>query len=122
MKKSLLLLTVVIGMQYSAQAQDTITSAQAKKYVGKMVTLCDRVNYGKYVDISKEADIRLLVGPDYPNHNLTLIFPAADVKRFTFDPEAKMINKRFCVQGTITIYRDKPAIYVTKESQVNEEE
>ena len=122
MKKVICLFSFVLLITTIAVAQDTITSAKAKDYVGKKVVLCDRVNYGKYVDVSKDANIRLTVGPDYPNHNLTLIFPETNLVRFSFDPEQKMLNKRFCVMGTITTYRNKPAIYVTDEKQINVEE
>ncbi|WP_207496748.1 hypothetical protein [Aridibaculum aurantiacum] len=101
---------------------DTITAAQAKDYQGKRVTVCDRVNYGRYVNVNKNAPVRLWVGPDYPNHYLTLVFPQNDLKRFSVDPEKKMLNKRFCVVGRITSHEGKPAIIVKEERQLNAEE
>ncbi len=121
--KLLLFSALLLYLQQSdAQVPDTITSARAKDFIGKNITLCDRVNYGRYLNINKDGPVRLFVGPDYPDHNLTLIFPDDVLLRFSFDPEKKMINKRFCVVGTITIYRKKPAIFVTSESQINAEE
>ncbi len=120
--KKLIVILLLSSFYNASLAQDTIGSAKIKDYMGKTVTLCDRVNYGRYLNISKDAPIRLYIGPDYPNHNMTLVFPKNEVQRFSFDPEKKMINKRFCVVGAVTTYRGKPAIYVKNESQLNVEE
>ena len=122
MKTKFLLAVLSSCCALSVQAQDTITAAKAKQYVGKEVVLCDRVNYGRYVNINKTAPVRLYVGPDFPNHHFTLVFPQDELARFSFDPEKKMINKRFCATGPITIYRKKPAMIIKNESQINAEE
>lgn len=105
-----------------AHTQDTITSERAKDYVGKRVLLCDRVNYGEYVNISKDQPVVLYVGPEHPNHHLTLVFTKKALRYFKFDPEKKMLNKRFCVRGRISEYEGKPAIYVRSRRMLNEED
>ncbi|MEJ7831087.1 MAG: hypothetical protein WKF91_22970 [Segetibacter sp.] len=121
MKQLILVITIFFIVQES-KAGDTITAVKAKSYIGKEVTLCDRVNYGRYLNVSKKQPTILWVGPDYPNHYLYLVFPKESLRMFSFDPEKKMINKRFCVKGKIEKFRGKPAIYIRSESQLNEEE
>ena len=118
----LILSAALLFSATQAMASDTITAVKAKDFVGKQVTLCDRVNYGRYLNISKNQATILWVGPDYPNHYLYLVFPKESLQRFSFDPEKKMINKRFCVVGKIELFREKPAIYIRSEGQLNEEE
>jgi hypothetical protein len=122
MKAKFLIAGLLAVCTFSGKAQDTITASKAKANVGKQVVLCDRVNYGRYLNMNKTAPVRLYVGPDYPNHYFTLVFPQDVLARFSFDPEKKMINKRFCATGTITMYRKKPAMIIKSESQVNAEE
>lgn len=120
--KSLFTLVILLYSCIILSAQDTTTAANAANYINKKVTVCDRVNYGKRININKKAPTILYVGPDYPNHHLVLYFPKHVVRRFSFDPEKKMINKRFCATGKITLRENKPTIYIRSESQVNEEE
>jgi hypothetical protein len=126
MKQLIILIGVLFFIQpvkaQDSKSMDTITSVDAAKYIGKKVLLCDRVNYGRYVRVEKDQPKILYVGPDYPKHNLVLVFTQQNLRYFSFDPERKMINKRFCIRGTITKYKGKPAIFVTTEDQLNEEE
>jgi hypothetical protein len=120
--KTLFTFLLLAGGCSLSYAQDTISAVDASKYINKKVTVCDRVNYGKRVNVNKNTPTVLYVGPDYPNHHLALYFPKNVVRRFSFDPEKKMINKRFCASGKITLHENKPAIIIRRESQVNEEE
>lgn len=104
------------------KAQDTITASEARNFIGKQVTLCDRVNYGRFIEVQKKMPKILYVGPDYPNHHLTLIFPKEVHRKFSYDPEKKMVNKRFCLTGTISKYKGKPAVFIKSPLQINEED
>ncbi len=120
--KALVLVVSIFFISCKSPAQDTITTIKAKEFMGKKVILCDRVNYGRYLNVQKKQGTILWVGPDYPNQYLYLVFPKESLRMFSFDPEKKMVNKRFCVKGTIEKFRGKPAIYIRSESQLNEEE
>ena len=122
MKKIISILAITCLSLSSLLAQDTINASQAKDFMGKDVLLCDRVNYGRYLEVSKKRPVTLFVGPDYPDHYLTLVFTKQALRLFSFDPEKKMVNKRFCVKGKIEKWRGKPAIYIKRESDLNEEE
>lgn len=120
--KKLKILIVIALCTTSVSAQDTIYAKQAQAYMGKKVVVCDRVNYGKHLNINKNGPTILYVGPDHPNHYLNLYFPKSVLRRFSFDPEKKMINKTFCATGRIESFENKPTLYIRRESQVNEEE
>lgn len=119
--KTLFIYLVSCCIGSSVNAQDTTSAAKIKDYMGKKVTVCDRVSYGRLVSINTTGPTILYVGPD-PDYHLALFFPEFEVQRFSFDPEKKMINKRFCATGEITTYNNKPVMYIRSESQVNEEE
>jgi hypothetical protein len=114
--KALKLLFLLFIANHAIAAQDTITAVKAKDYIGKTITVCDRITYGVMVNINKNTPTILYVGPDYPNHYLSLYIPRHVVRRFSFDPEKKMINKRFCATGKITMYKASP-LYALKANR-----
>jgi len=122
MKAITFFLIIFIMASNNITAQDTIHAVSAKSYIGKKVVVCDRVNYGRLLYINKKAPTILFVGPDHPNHYLTLYFPYNHLRRFSFDPEKKMINKRFCATGTVKSFEGKPALYIKNEANLNVEE
>ncbi len=65
MKKLIyLLLLLLTGTALHAQ-RDTIKAAEAQKFVGKTVLLCDRVNNGHMDNISKDEPTIVYVGDTY---------------------------------------------------------
>lgn len=122
MKKVAGILFIAFSSTALYAQRDTITAAQAKDFVGKQVLLCDRVKNGHMDNISKDEPTVVYIGDTYETRTLALVFTKADLKNFSFDPEKKMENHTFCVHGTITMYKDKPAIYVKSEEQLNVED
>ena len=122
MKKLLYLIFILLtGTAVHAQ-QDTVTAARAKDYIGKQVLVCGRVNDGHMDNISKDEPTIVFVGDTYQTRVLALIFDKHDLKNFSYDPEKKMENHTFCVQGKVEMYKGKPAIYVKTEAQLNVED
>ncbi len=97
----------------------TIKAAQAKNYVGKTVTVLDRIHEARLDNISKKEVNVLYTGNDYDHRTLALIFPQDVLKRFTYNPNSKMINNTFYATGKIVMYKGKPAMYIRDESQLN---
>lgn len=112
------LILMLLGNALYAQ-RDTIQAADAKNYVGKEVLLCGRVKDGHMDNISKDEPTIVYVGDTYATRVLALIFDKYDLKNFSYDPEKKMENHTFCVDGKVTMYKGKPAIYVKSEGQLN---
>jgi len=122
MKKLLYLVFVLLcGNALHAQ-RDTITASQAATFVGKNVSLCDIGKNGHMDNISKDEPTIIYVGDTYETRTLALVFKKDDLKAFSFDPEKKMENHRFCVHGKIEMYKGKPAIFVTSEAQLHVED
>ncbi len=53
--KQLISGAIIFFIAQESKAGDTITAVKAKSYSGKEVTLCDRVNYGRYLNVSKKT-------------------------------------------------------------------
>ncbi len=97
----------------------TIKASQAKSYVGKTVTVLDRIHEARLDNISKQEVNVLYTGSDYDHRTLALIFPQDVLKRFTYNPNSRMINNTFYATGKIVMYKGKPAMYIRNESQLN---
>jgi hypothetical protein len=122
MKKLLYLLAILLSSTVLHAQRDTITAEKAGSMVGKNVLLCDMVKNGHMDDISKDESTVVYIGDTYETRTLALIFNKNDLRNFSFDPEKKMENHKFCVQGKVTTYKGKPAIYVKSEAQLNVED
>jgi hypothetical protein len=122
MKRFIYLLVILLSGTALHAQRDTITAGQVTNYVGKNVLLCDMVKNGHMDDISKDEPTVVYVGDTYETRTLALIFDKNDLKNFSFDPEKKMENHKFCVQGKVSMYKGKPAIYVKSEAQLNVED
>lgn len=121
MKRTLILLTILIGFQITAHAQaDTITTAQAKDYIGKEVVLKGKLlGIKPYTDKNGQDILFLDIDDRYPNTAVSVtVFSDAlpDIKLTEAD-----INKTIYISGELTLYRDKPSIGITKAEQVRVE-
>lgn len=99
-----------------------ITIDQLAAYRGKTVKICDRVTEVKLPNISKDRGSELYVGGHFPDQKFTIFIPKSVREKFSYNPEEKMVNKRFCIVGKLTRHKGKPAIVVKNENQINEEE
>jgi len=122
MKKLIYLLVILLSVTTLHAQRDTITAEKAGNFVGKNVLLCDRVNDGHMDNISKDEPTIVYVGDTYETATLLLVFDKNDLKSFSFDPEKKMENHKFCVHGKVAMYKGKPAIYVKSEAQLTVQE
>jgi hypothetical protein len=122
MKRLIYLLVILLSGTALHAQRDTITAERIGSFVGKNVQLCDMVKNGHLDNISKDEPTVVYVGDTYETRTLALIFDKNDLKNFSFDPEKKMPNHKFCVNGKVAMYKGKPAIYVKSEAQLNVED
>jgi nuclease S1 len=103
----------------TANAQQTITPASAKDYVGQKVTVCGSVT-GTYFDQKARRHPTFInFGPAYPNSTFSLLIWGNDRKKFSYQPEEYLKNKQVCVTGTITTFKGRVEMIVTDSSQIN---
>jgi hypothetical protein len=119
MKQAILLLITVFSLQLSAYAQaDTITTAQAKDYIGKEVVLKGKLlGIKPYTDRNGQDILFLDIDDRYPNTAVSVtVFSDAmpDIKLTEAD-----INNTIYISGELTLYRDKPNIGVNDARQVS---
>lgn len=118
MKRTLLLLILLIGCQLTVRAQaDTITTAQAKDYIGKAVVLKGKLMGIKpYTDRNGKEILFLDIDERYPNTAVSVtVFSDAmpNIKLTEAD-----INKTIYISGELTLYRDKPNIAINAPQQI----
>jgi hypothetical protein len=118
MKRTLLLLTFLFAFQHLTHAQaDTITTAQAKDYIGKAVVLKGKLlGIKPYTDRNGQDILFLDIDDRYPNTAVSVtVFSDAmpDIKLTEAD-----INKTIYIFGEMTLYRDKPSLEVNRAEQI----
>lgn len=97
-----------------ANAQTKVTIKEVVNNVGKDVTLCDSVYSARALD-----NISLLnIGGKFPKEMLTVVVFKADRSKFEREPVELYQNKRICVTGKVTLYKDKLQIVVNDPKQV----
>lgn len=112
MKKSLLLLTILVSFASSVLA-GTITPQEAKNHVGEVATVTGSVDGFK----SLKSQSLLDMGGRYPGNAFTVFSPArngispAVLQQF----EGKFIS----VTGRIILYRGKPEIVLSSVRQIS---
>jgi len=98
----------------AGQASTTIAPEEAVKHVGETVMVQGVVSHVK-VD-PKDGSIYVDFGPPFPNQVFTAFIAAANAKNFPNAPG--LLGKTVVVNGTITLYKGKPEIKVTKALQL----
>lgn len=113
MKKLIVALTLIM-MVTLAKAQTSVSIKDVVNHVGKEVTLCDSV----YSARSLESLSLLNLGGAFPKEVITVVVFKADKTKFAKDPVALFENKRICVTGTVTLYKEKLQIVVNDPKQI----
>ena len=99
--------------------QDTskVTIYNAKLFVGKQVTVCDKV-----VDIFRPSGenkpIYINFGAKYPDHVFTAVIFAKDLPSLPYNPIEAFKDKEVCISGTIAEYKGKPQIVLNGPKQI----
>ncbi|MFN0293116.1 hypothetical protein [Pedobacter helvus] len=113
MKLFMLNIAFILGIA-CASAQTKVTIKEVVNYVGKEVTLCDSVYSARALD-----NLSLLnLGAKFPKEIITLVVFKADRAKFEKEPVELFENKRICVTGMVTLYKEKLQIVVNDPKQL----
>lgn len=87
-------------------------------YEGKLVKVCSKVYGTKFLESVRNKPTFLNVGGDYPNSPLTILIWGDSRANFSDIPEKLYLGKNICVTGKVLIYKGKPEIVISKESEI----
>jgi hypothetical protein len=99
-----------------ASAQTKIPAKDASKYIGKTVTICDKVYNERVISYSNSSYLN--VGGYYPKQLLTVIVDRSDVSKNWKPLEIDFIDVQICVTGKVVDAQGKPEIVVTDPNQI----
>jgi hypothetical protein len=115
-----LFIAIVFAACFSTglHAQITITAAEAKDHINQIVSICDKIVDGRYLESSAAKPTLLNVGGTYPDNLFTIVINSASRPNFSFKPEEYYVNKRVCVTGKLSEYNGKPQIVVLSPAEI----
>jgi hypothetical protein len=114
-------LFVSLALHTILSAQERISPAEARKYVGKSVMVCGRVASAAYAVQSMGRPTYLKLDRPYPNQPFTVVIWGEDRSSFSPPSEKAYDGKKICVRGTVPAFREQPQIVVTSPSQITVE-
>lgn len=120
--KRIVVLILILASFNNLYAQQAIKVEDAAKHEGDSVTICTRIFGGKYFESSKDGLTLLNAGAKYPDAPLTIVIYGANRPVFNNTPETYYTGKNICVTGKIIMFKEKPEIIISKESQLTVKE
>jgi len=108
---------VVILWAALANAQTSISAAEAKNHVGEKATVCGSVASTHYAAGSRGKPTFINLDKPYPSQIFTVLIWGSDRPKFG-DPEQTYQNKQICVTGKISDYKGVPEIVAYELSQI----
>lgn len=100
-----------------AEAQKSISAAEAKVHIGDRSTVCGQVASTHFAERSKGEPTFINLDKPYPNQIFTILIWGSDRAKFG-DPERTYSGKHVCVTGKIESYRGVPEIIAYEPSQI----
>jgi DNA/RNA endonuclease YhcR with UshA esterase domain len=101
-----------------AEAQKSISPADAKDHVGERATVCGDVAGTHFAARSKGTPTFINLDRPYPNQIFTILIWGNDRPKFG-SPEETYSGKHICVTGKISIYRGVPEVIAYEPSQIS---
>lgn len=112
--KKILLTLALLALFIAAKSQTNVAIKDIVNHVGKEVTLCDSVYSARSLD-----NLSLLnLGGKFPKEVITVVVFKADRDKFEKEPVTLFENKRICVTGKVTLYKEKLQIVVNDPKQI----
>ncbi len=94
----------------------TISAYDSFRYVGEVARIYGRVSEVYYSRETREY--YLYFGGSFPYHDFTVILNARDANRYSWDPVSYFSNRRLIVTGLVSLFDQKPELFVRKRSQI----
>jgi len=113
MRNSLLIFIFLVSGQLTF-GQTKIGIDSAGYHIGEKAEVCSNV----YGIKAFERITYINLGASYPNSPLTVVIFGKDYSNFKELPSVMYQNKQICVTGTISEYKGKPQIVVTKPGEI----
>ena len=119
MKFRLLLILTTFPLIINSYDFIEIPHTAAIQNVGKLRTVCGRVQ-STYINSNTASQrIYLNMGREYPNHTFTgLIWYSSSKDNFDGRPDKKYKKKNICITGVISTFNEKPQIQIDFENQI----
>ena len=112
-----LILCLLIMSPSTSTAQLQISIDSIASQMGEQVAVCSRV-YGIHGTKGVKPVTFLNLGADYPNQKLTIVIFHKDAVNFTFVPSDHYKNQNVCVNGELSLYKERPQIIIRNEAQI----
>ena len=109
---------LLFASSFVAFGQQVINVEDAAKHVGDSVTVCTKIFGARYFENSKGAPTLLNAGAKYPDAPLTVVIYGENRSAFPAKPEEFYVEKNVCVTGRIALFKEKPQIVITKQSDI----
>ena len=101
----------------NAQAQKSISAADARDHIGERATVCGQVASTHFAERSKGEPTFINLDKPYPNQIFTILIWGSDRGKFG-DPERSYSGKHICVTGKIASYRGVAEIIAYEPFQI----
>lgn len=118
MLKSFILILPALYISLCISAQNKITIGEASKHVGQVVTICDNIYEGKFLEKSKTQPTFLEMGDTFSKHKITILIRFSDRKNFFEKPETYYPKKDVCTTGKVIKFKGKPHLLISKPTQI----
>ena len=116
--KKLVFSLLFLSCAVLSYAQQEINIVDAAKHEGDSVTICTKIFGARYFEDGKGAPTLLNAGAKYPDAPLTVVIFGENRAAFANKPELFYVDKNVCVTGRITMFKGKPQIVLTKETDI----
>ena len=90
-----------------------INTVDAERYYDQKATVCGTVVAAKVLKDSKGIVFNL--DTKFPNQIFSFTIWKSNVVNFSYEPATVLMDKRICITGTVTKYRDKPTMELKNE-------
>ena len=119
MNKHILLVFFAFPLCVNAYDLIEIPHTSAIKNIGKLRTVCGRVQ-STYINSNTASQrIYLNMGREYPNHTFTgLIWYSSNKDNFDGRPDKKYKKKNICISGVISTFNERLQIPIVFENQI----
>ncbi len=115
MKTLMIIAISFLFFQYSYSQK--VVPDSVKYYDGKTITVCSKI-VDTHVTNGEHKMTYLNFDHPYPNQSFTGVIFDDDLSKFSYVPSEYLKGKTVCVTGKVKIYKGRPEIAISSESQL----